>query len=448
MPTPIEQALITLVPTLNTLPQELIDLSTSLLAQSRSRAATLKQEEEIGRTYACAHLAVERLKNRLDVEKVVARPPVPPRVYKKLYGFLEAALAVAPATPRTNRLKDVGRVGSVTPGNGRGRRSLVKTPASAAKSVEDATPSGRRTRSAVKAMADDMEIADSEEERNKQETEGKLPPQIPSMVASVCHALEVPQASSHILAAMSAILSIQGWQEDAMSLQDTKTTPRSSAKKRKRTSTGAPELAPSQENPIPITPTSLPALLVAIALVTSFTLRNAIIDSTAYATARSAAIQALSPDHDPSETDVDAFLHVSKTQGWLALPWFSAVRTAAVSSSPLEAASSTPKKIKPPAKTPLHRKEKHAPRPSLSRQVDLDIVMEDVEVEDGGNLEGEEEEEEEEEGVGAGLRSGLGTMFQDSVDWLGGGRRRDYRVWERDIRRRCDEIERSRGVAV
>lgn len=56
----IAQALSGLVPTLNELPAELLDLAVSLLAQSRSHASSLKAEEEIARSYACANLACER----------------------------------------------------------------------------------------------------------------------------------------------------------------------------------------------------------------------------------------------------------------------------------------------------------------------------------------------------------------------------------------------------
>jgi origin recognition complex subunit 6 len=56
-----EQALTGLVPALNgPLPQELIDLTLSLLARSRSVASSLKSDEEIARPYACAQLACER----------------------------------------------------------------------------------------------------------------------------------------------------------------------------------------------------------------------------------------------------------------------------------------------------------------------------------------------------------------------------------------------------
>lgn len=57
----IEQALTSLLPTLNgALPSPLVNLSTSLLAQSRSKASALKPDEEIARAYVCAHIACER----------------------------------------------------------------------------------------------------------------------------------------------------------------------------------------------------------------------------------------------------------------------------------------------------------------------------------------------------------------------------------------------------
>jgi origin recognition complex subunit 6 len=56
----IEQALSSLLPTESAaLPQPLVDLASSLLAQSRLRS-TLKAEEELARSYACAHIACER----------------------------------------------------------------------------------------------------------------------------------------------------------------------------------------------------------------------------------------------------------------------------------------------------------------------------------------------------------------------------------------------------
>lgn len=57
----VEQALASLIPRYNgSLPPELVELASSLLALSRSKASNLKAEEEIGRTYACANIACER----------------------------------------------------------------------------------------------------------------------------------------------------------------------------------------------------------------------------------------------------------------------------------------------------------------------------------------------------------------------------------------------------
>lgn len=58
---PVEQALGILVPThAADLPQELLSLSLSLVAQSRSLSSSLKPEEEIARPYACAEIACRR----------------------------------------------------------------------------------------------------------------------------------------------------------------------------------------------------------------------------------------------------------------------------------------------------------------------------------------------------------------------------------------------------
>ncbi|SPQ20395.1 52642f57-6ba1-442e-b7a6-f24d893a44bc [Thermothielavioides terrestris] len=96
----IEQSLLSLLPTHNAaLPQPLTELASSLLAQSRHRASTLKAEEETARPYACAHLACERLKTALDLPPIDPRPPIPPRIYKRLFNHLDKILPAAGSTP-------------------------------------------------------------------------------------------------------------------------------------------------------------------------------------------------------------------------------------------------------------------------------------------------------------------------------------------------------------
>jgi len=102
---PIEQAFLSLLPTQNSvLPPPLIELARSLLAQSRHRATILKAEEEIARPYACAHIACDRLKTSLNLPPIEPHPPIPPRLYKRLYTHLDKILASsAPAGPTTPR---------------------------------------------------------------------------------------------------------------------------------------------------------------------------------------------------------------------------------------------------------------------------------------------------------------------------------------------------------
>lgn len=57
----IREALSGLIPAFSgELPAELVELATSLVVQSRSKASALKKDEEIARPYACANLACER----------------------------------------------------------------------------------------------------------------------------------------------------------------------------------------------------------------------------------------------------------------------------------------------------------------------------------------------------------------------------------------------------
>ncbi|KAJ5295773.1 hypothetical protein N7508_010594 [Penicillium antarcticum] len=117
---PVEQALGTLVPThANDLPQELLSYAMSLVAQSRSFSSSLKPEEEIARPYACAEIACRRyselnhipfdnwaliasvphlrLSRTLKLPPLLGHAPCPPRIYKKLYTYLDRSLTASSA---------------------------------------------------------------------------------------------------------------------------------------------------------------------------------------------------------------------------------------------------------------------------------------------------------------------------------------------------------------
>ncbi|KAL7791100.1 origin recognition complex, subunit 6 [Trichoderma afarasin] len=100
----VELALVSLMPTYGSdLPASLVESASSLLAQSRHLASTLKAEEEIARLYACAHIACTRLKIALDLPTIEPRPPIPPRVYKRLYTHLDNILPNTSASGRRTR---------------------------------------------------------------------------------------------------------------------------------------------------------------------------------------------------------------------------------------------------------------------------------------------------------------------------------------------------------
>lgn len=92
----VEANLLSLLPTQSAnLPPPLVDLASSLLAQSRHNS-TLKQDEEIARSYACCHIACERLKISLNLPDIQPRPPIAPKVYRRVYAYLDNVLPASP----------------------------------------------------------------------------------------------------------------------------------------------------------------------------------------------------------------------------------------------------------------------------------------------------------------------------------------------------------------
>ncbi|KAI0393242.1 origin recognition complex, subunit 6 [Xylariaceae sp. FL0594] len=115
----LEPTLYSLLPSYSTtLPQPLLELASSLLAQSRQSAAALKPDEEIARSYACAHIACERLKISLNLPPIQVRPPIPPRSYKRLYAHLDNVLTSTTVTKSarirtpTSKAKELSLFGS------------------------------------------------------------------------------------------------------------------------------------------------------------------------------------------------------------------------------------------------------------------------------------------------------------------------------------------------
>ncbi|KAF4979703.1 hypothetical protein FZEAL_4131 [Fusarium zealandicum] len=214
----MEQALLSLMPTYGSdLPPTLLELAASLLAQSRHRASTLKAEEEISRLYACANIACDRLKITLDLPPIEPRPPIPPRIYKRLYAHLDNILPNNASTPSrsasgrgrtpSSRFRDVGS----SPASGSRPMPSRGTPTKDQSLAQFRTPSkaegGTPTKSTGKKQAFSSEYV--------------LHPWIKPTTRFVCQETDHKKLAPTILAGMEAIVTPEGHRtEDEWVLQN------------------------------------------------------------------------------------------------------------------------------------------------------------------------------------------------------------------------------------
>lgn len=378
----IQRTLNLIVPTATTLPPTLIDLATNLLAQSRAKAPSLKPDEEIARPFACCHIACERLKNRLALEIGKVGPPCGPRIYKRLYAFLDSSLAAEPSTPRTKRVQDV----DATPaGGGSGRLA-------AAGSAVKATPGsmGKRSRAAA---GQDSGASD-------------LPGFTMPLVRHVCEACELPKAAMHVYTGVETV-----YRELQNAAQSAEMRGAGTPSKRTKSNEGDVGAGTSDVLPVP-KEEQVPALIVAVYLMVAQALRGQdglsatkaqqkkaqTAVQTYFSTQENNAITITPKSHSK---DIETYLQAAK-QGWTDMEWYKNIHSAHDADPDHTGGSATPRNQ--PAKTPLRRKEKHS-QPKI----------------------GEQEENP------AGLLPGLGTMFQPAVDWLSEERRAEFEVWKEDV---------------
>ena len=431
---PILLNLQTLLPTLTPLPTELTSLAASLLSQSKSHAPHLKPDEEIARVYACCDIAVDRLQSRLGLERGKARPPVPPRVYGKLRGYLDGVLGKGPGTPKGG--------GSV----GQDGASGKKTPESRPTSMRKKWAEARKPKRSPAA-------AQPVEERAGLE----VPDYAMPMIRRMCQACETTKAAPHIYTGVSVVLQAFGqanptgesWVEKGMW---------SSGRTKKKRKRGASASAPPQEEEGDLTkvhvhPSDIPAIVFAL-----FTAVVRKMYPTSYTPDGGGMIHKLNGQahvdaaKEFAAEDPEGFPSVAKLNGhfnatplvdygkgkkgegatWLNMEWFGNVPAAEAENGGEGEGEGegerdeedgdggmregTPVR-KRPAKTPLRRQEKH-----------------------GKFVAGDDDEGY----VGrAGLLPGLGTMFQPAVDWLSEDRTAEYQRWEKEMRKEIRAIEQA-----
>ncbi|THV54013.1 hypothetical protein BGAL_0036g00100 [Botrytis galanthina] len=192
-----------------TLPPELLALTSSLISQSRLRCS-LSQEQEIGRTYACANLACERLKTTLNLPKIEPRPPLPPRVYKKLYAYIEDTLASTTPKKRA-RVEGSGiESGNATPSR---KSSFAQTPKKRTPGHNDTpiktTLPQRGTPSKAKSLASFRTPKKGLRYEKRDET--KIPRWVGVIGRELCAKLGMKEATPHVLAGVESLIF---WEEE------------------------------------------------------------------------------------------------------------------------------------------------------------------------------------------------------------------------------------------
>ncbi|CAK7224883.1 hypothetical protein SCUCBS95973_005670 [Sporothrix curviconia] len=193
-----EPALRSLLPTHNgPFPPQLTDLAGSLLAQSRHRASTLKADEEVARFYACAHIACDRLKTSLNLPPIEPRPPIQPRLYKRLYTHLNTILQPAPGarTSAASRIEQGNSLSSPAPGSASHTPRRIASTSAAAAAAAAETPSKTLAQPTPRPHPNPSASASSSE----------FPPWVRPTVRYICHELGHPQLAPTIAAGLSAI---------------------------------------------------------------------------------------------------------------------------------------------------------------------------------------------------------------------------------------------------
>lgn len=316
-------------------------------------------------------------------------PPCGPRIYKRLYAFLEASLKEEPSTPRARR---VGDVIGVTPGSGRGVGATPRSGrlgASAAK----ATPGslGKRNRAAPE---EDSGASD-------------LPAFTMPLIRHVCETCKLPRAATHVYAGVESVY--RAMQTTAQSAEREGGTPST----RRRSNGVDADTVTSSMISVP-TDEQIPALVAAVYLMTAQAMRGQ--SGTAATKLQQRKTQtavttffatqdppAVTIQPDQLHEDTETYIQAATSQGWTDMEWYRKLSsTEEATGHDEDNGPSTPRRQ--PAKTPLRRKEKHSQRKI-----------------------GEEGENP------AGLLPGLGTMFQPAVDWLSEERRAEFGAWKEDL---------------
>ncbi|KKK24153.1 hypothetical protein ARAM_007326 [Aspergillus rambellii] len=440
---PVEQALATLLPThAQDIPQELLSLAVSLVAQSRSFSSSLKPDEEIARPFACAEIACKRLTRALKLPPLLGHPPCPPRVYKKLYSFLDRSLTPSISSPK--------RLGTASaPGTPSRSGSVPLTPTRQSR-VTGTTPS--------KIIGTPRGLENT--------------PSKPTPLKKATTSTDVPSSSSRT--PQRTIKFPQNGISAATKIPDAPEWTMVSIRTVCKTlSTPAPRMS-TWSRP-PVSRTLPPHIFAGVSSILYFI-------SNASATFDEETTEFLEPVIATKDKDADDdFIEIINTLIVAIYFLVLARRRQPTESSHDESRKMDKKTFSEMRQTALMSLGLPSTERRYREDVDqwIALIMEHTwasgkewfeNIPQAGELDGDDEylsEHGEEENGGArsnkrqktdrgaflsrdsarrGLLPGLGTMMQDRVDWLNAERREDYAAWKADIIARIEQIEAAAGA--
>ncbi|KAI4687801.1 uncharacterized protein J4E88_003392 [Alternaria novae-zelandiae] len=283
----IEQALTGLIPTLSgPLPPELIELALSLLTRSRSVATSMKPDEEIARPYACAQLACERLKKRLNLPTIASRPPCPPRIYKKLYNYLSSALpdSTTPREPTTPSKPKASAPASA--------RNTPKTPLSARKTPRTA--------------------------RRLDDNNGEAPEWVMPTIRSLAKTFEYTSLIPHVYTGVESIYPLLSRMSAAAA-----ETPSKRPKRTAATTSSSGE----------VSDTRVLSLIVVVFLLVYSRMKDIDVSIQQYNDWLAKAVKAVlvlpatkDVEDDELQAKIEETMKMAKEEGWLQMQWFDSVK--------------------------------------------------------------------------------------------------------------------------
>ena len=309
---------------------------------------------------------------------------MPPKVYKKVLGYISSALS-ATSTPSRGAAKFRNDISN----------SPLLTPSKTARPGPPSTP---RTGKSSRVLSDHQRLEEEE-----------VPEWIMPAVRALCKALKWPEAAPHVFAGISSVLKSQ------KELQAEIHTP---SRKRKRIyGNSADDIAGAR-----ITERDYAALITVIAFyaISELDIGSEPHDSVQQ---RKLALKTLAK-YDPQrpQREDDAIANIERlTQeaqnGWLEMEWY--------------------RNISKNDDTNGHTARE------VSRGVEDELADDSDAV-----ITGRQAKKLMADDDAASFRGGFGTMFNDSTDWLSEARKADYVVWKSRIISEINAIESEQSIEI